>query len=1096
MTIEKVRARFVLCFVLLLASMTFSQQKEGYRKTDAVQKNTSKTTATSDDKDADKDKDKDDDGDPLFRGMKYRSIGPFRGGRSLTAAGIPGDPTTYYFGATGGGVWKSTDGANTWSPAFDKAGAPSIGSIAVAASDPNVVYVGTGEACIRGNIGQGDGVWKSVDAGKTWKNVGLKDSRAIGRVIVDPRNSDIVFVAALGHPYGANAERGVFRTLDGGKTWDKVLFKDENTGAIDVAFDPQNANILFASLWESRRTPWSLSSGGPGSGIYRSTDSGATWKKLEEHGLPPGPYGRIGLAVGANSDRVYALIEAKEGGLYRSDDGGDSWDLVNGSHGLVQRAWYYMHVIADPQDANTVYVADVEFFKSTDGGRNFNKVKVPHGDNHGLWIDPKNTKRMIASNDGGVTVSLDGGKSWTREDNQPTAQFYHVITDTRTPYYVYGSQQDNSTVAIASRSDDGLIGDDNWYAVGGGEAGYIAPNPTDPNIVYAGDYQGNITRFDRRTNQVKSIAVWPELTDARGAAVLDHRFQWTAPIVTSPFDANTIYYGGERIFKTSDGGTHWDTISGDLTRNDKSKQQPSGGPITIDDTGTEYYDTVFTIAPSPLAKGLIWAGTDDGLIQVTRDEGKSWSNVTPKDLAEWSRISLIEASPHDAGTAYVAIDRHQNDDLAPYIYKTTNYGSTWTRITTGIPDGAFVRAVREDPKKKGLLYAGTERGVFVSFDDGGHWRSLQNNLPLVPVHDLVIKNDDLVLATHGRAFWILDDVSPLRQFADSVAAEDIHLYKPATAYRVHTGEAPAKLSFDGKNPPNGAVIYFYLKQAPKPETKQEVKIEILDATGNVVRSYSSNKSEPLDEPLDPDDKKREKEIKPEDGLNRFVWDLHYEEANRVPNYYLWEYNDGAKGPLAVPGNYQVRLTASGKSLTAPFEVKIDPRVTTSQADLEKQFKLEVDVREQLNRVYDAVNQIEDVRDQLDGLKKRLVPSDSSKALFDGASALDAKLIAVRDPLINFKISASEDSLAYAPGIDAKLAFLSMSVAGFADSAPTEAEYQEFDKLKRQTDELLAHWDEVRNADITNFQKLAAEQNIHPIYVPDVRSEKVQGGEEE
>ncbi|MGB7151791.1 MAG: hypothetical protein WBD45_21720 [Terriglobales bacterium] len=1096
MTIEKVRARVVLCFVLLLASMTFSQQKEGYRKTDAVQKNTSKTTATSDDKDADKDKDKDDDGDPLFRGMKYRSIGPFRGGRSLTAAGIPGDPTTYYFGATGGGVWKSTDGANTWSPAFDKAGAPSIGSIAVAASDPNVVYVGTGEACIRGNIGQGDGVWKSVDAGKTWKNVGLKDSRAIGRVIVDPRNSDIVFVAALGHPYGANAERGVFRTLDGGKTWDKVLFKDENTGAIDVAFDPQNANILFASLWESRRTPWSLSSGGPGSGIYRSTDSGATWKKLEEHGLPPGPYGRIGLAVGANSDRVYALIEAKEGGLYRSDDGGDSWDLVNGSHGLVQRAWYYMHVIADPQDANTVYVADVEFFKSTDGGRNFNKVKVPHGDNHGLWIDPKNTKRMIASNDGGVTVSLDGGKSWTREDNQPTAQFYHVITDTRTPYYVYGSQQDNSTVAIASRSDDGLIGDDNWYAVGGGEAGYIAPNPTDPNIVYAGDYQGNITRFDRRTNQVKSIAVWPELTDARGAAVLDHRFQWTAPIVTSPFDANTIYYGGERIFKTSDGGTHWDTISGDLTRNDKSKQQPSGGPITIDDTGTEYYDTVFTIAPSPLAKGLIWAGTDDGLIQVTRDEGKSWSNVTPKDLAEWSRISLIEASPHDAGTAYVAIDRHQNDDLAPYIYKTANYGSTWTRITTGIPDGAFVRAVREDPKKKGLLYAGTERGVFVSFDDGGHWRSLQNNLPLVPVHDLVIKNDDLVLATHGRAFWILDDVSPLRQFADSVAAEDIHLYKPATAYRVHTGEAPAKLSFDGKNPPNGAVIYFYLKQAPKPETKQEVKIEILDATGNVVRSYSSNKSEPLDEPLDPDDKKREKEIKPEDGLNRFVWDLHYEEANRVPNYYLWEYNDGAKGPLAVPGNYQVRLTASGKSLTAPFEVKIDPRVTTSQADLEKQFKLEVDVREQLNRVYDAVNQIEDVRDQLDGLKKRLVPSDSSKALFDGASALDAKLIAVRDPLINFKISASEDSLAYAPGIDAKLAFLSMSVAGFADSAPTEAEYQEFDKLKRQTDELLAHWDEVRNADITNFQKLAAEQNIHPIYVPDVRSEKVQGGEEE
>ncbi|MGD0417467.1 MAG: hypothetical protein ABSA80_19070 [Terriglobales bacterium] len=1105
--IQKVHVRaamfafFVLFFMLLSATLTFSQQKERNRKLDAAQKAAPAASTQS----AKDDKDDKNEGDPLFKGMKYRSIGPFRGGRSLTAAGIPGDPTTYYFGATGGGVWKSTDGANTWSPVFDKDGAPSIGSIAVAVSDPNVVYVGTGEACIRGNISHGDGVWKSVDAGKSWKSVGLKDSRAIGKVIVHPRNPDIVFVAALGHPFGPNTERGVFRTTDGGKTWDKVLYKDENTGAIDVAFDPQNPNILFASLWEARRTPWSLASGGPGSGVYRSTDGGATWKRLQEqeHGLPKGPYGRIGLAVAANSERVYAIIEAKEnGGLYRSDDGGDTWDLVNGSHSLFQRPWYYMHVIADPQDANTLYVADVEFFKSTDGGRNFNKLKVPHGDNHGLWIDPKNTKRMIASNDGGVTVSLDGGNSWTREDNQPTAQFYHVITDTRTPYYVYGAQQDNSTVAIASRSDSGEIGREDWYTVGGGEAGYIAPDPTDPNIVYAGDYQGNITRFDRRTNQVKNIAVLPELSDARGAGGLDHRFQWTAPIVTSPHDPSTIYYGGERVFKTTDGGTHWEAISGDLTRNDKSKQQPSGGPITVDDTGTEYYDTVFSLAPSPLAKGLIWAGTDDGLIQITRDEGKNWTNVTPKDLAEWSRISLIEASPHNAGTAYVAVDRHQNDDLAPYIYKTSDYGATWSRITTGIPDGSFVRAVREDPKRKGLLYAGTERGVFVSFDDGAHWRSLQINLPITPIHDLVIKNDDLVVATHGRSFWILDDVSPLRQFADSLAGEDVHLYQPATAYRVHTGEAPSRLPFTGKNPPNGAVIYFYLKQAPKPEVKQEakktdeVKIEILDAAGSVIRKYSSSKAEPLDEPLDPDDKKPEKQIKPEDGLNRFVWDLHYDAANRVPGYFLWAYNDGAKGPLALPGNYQVRLTAKGKSLTAPFEVKIDPRVTTSQSDLEKQFKLQMDVREQLNRVYGAVNQIQDVREQLSGLKKRLAPGDSTKALFDGATALGAKLIAVRDPLINFRISASEDSLAFAPGIDAKLAFLSMAVAGFADSAPTESEYQEFDQLKKQTDELLSRWDQVRNADIASFQKQAAEQNIHSIYVPDVKSERVQGGGEE
>ena len=545
--IERMCRRVVVLVCLVMpVTPAFSQQKEGYRKTERASPKTNAAN-TDNNKEISADKEEKSEGDPLFRGMKYRSIGPYRGGRSLTAAGIPGDLSTYYFGATGGGVWKSTDGANTWSPVFDKDGAPGIGSIAVAVSDPNVVYVGTGEACIRGNITQGDGVWKSVDAGKSWKNVGLKDSRAIGKVIVNPHNADIAFVAALGHPFGPNTERGVFRTLDGGKTWEKVLHKDENTGAIDVAFDPQNTNILFASLWETRRFPWTLSSGGAGSGIYRSTDAGATWKKVEEHGLPKGPYGRIGIAVAANSERVYALIEAKEGGLYRSDDGGDSWDLVNGSHGLFQRPWYYMHVIADPQDANIVYVADVEFFKSTDSGRNFNKIKVPHGDNHGLWIDPKNSKRMIASNDGGVTVSLDGGNSWTREDNQPTAQFYHVITDTRTPYYVYGSQQDNSTVAIASRSDEGAIGRESWYEVGGGEAGYIAPNPSDPNIVYAGDYQGNITRFDRRTNQVKSIAVWPELSDARGAASLEHRFQWTAPIVTSPHDPNTIYYGGERI---------------------------------------------------------------------------------------------------------------------------------------------------------------------------------------------------------------------------------------------------------------------------------------------------------------------------------------------------------------------------------------------------------------------------------------------------------------------------------------------------------------------------------------------------------------------
>src|SRR5216684_4098369 len=1079
--IARVAGRMIRLFtvVLVMASVLLAQARSERERKTSEQPAPAQNAATASPSNE----------DPLFKGMKYRAIGPFRGGRSLTASGIAGDPTTYYFGATGGGVWKTTDGAVTWKSVFDKQGTSSIGSLSIAPSNPNIVYVGTGEACIRGNISHGDGIYKTLDGGKTWKNIGLRDSRAIGRVIVDPKNADIVFVAALGHPFGSNSERGIFRTTDGGKNWEKVLYKDENTGGIDVAFDPHNPNILFAALWQARRTSWSLTDGGPGSGLYRSSDGGTTWKQLQEHGLPKGPYGRIGVAVAANSDRVYVLMEAHEVGLYRSDDGGETWDLVNNSRSYQQRAWYYMHVIADPQDSDTVYVANVDFYRSTDGGHTFNKVKVPHGDNHGMWIDPKNPRRMIVSNDGGVTVSLDGGKTWTNELNQPTAQFYHVITDTRSPYFVYGAQQDNSTIAIASRSDSATIDRADWYDVGGGEAGYIAPYPPDPNIVYAGDYEGKITRFDKRTGQIKNIAVSPEISDGQGAAKLEHRFQWTAPIQISPHDPNTLYYGGERVFKTTDGGAHWEAISPDLTRNDKSKQQPSGGPITIDDTGTEYYDTVFAIAESPVTKGLIWAGTDDGLIQLTRDGGKSWTNVTPKDLPEWSRISQIDASPHDAGTVYVAAERHQFDDLRPYAYKTSDYGKTWTKVTWGIPETTFVRAVREDPKKRGLLYAGTETGVYVSFNDGADWRPLQLNLPTTPIHDLVVKNDDLVLATHGRSFWILDDVTPLRQFTDQVANTDVYLYKPATAFRMHNVEDPPKPVLVGQNPPSGAVIYYYLRAAPKGETT----IEILDGAGNVVRKYSSNKLQPLDEPLSPDDKKPEKEIKPEAGLNRFLWDLHYEGASRVPDYYLFEYKDGARGPLALPGQYQVRLTVDGKSQTAPVELKLDPRVNVSQADLEKQFKLLMDVRDELSRVYDAVNQIQDVRQQVDGLKKRLSENANAKTVLTTGSELDQKLVAVRDNLINLKITANEDSLAYPPQIDGKLAYLALAVTGWSDSAPTESQYKEFDKLKKQADDLLARWAELQKTDVAAFQKLTTEQGIQAIVVPSVGSAQGSGG---
>jgi photosystem II stability/assembly factor-like uncharacterized protein len=1019
-----------------------------------------------------------------FKGMKYRLIGPFRGGRSLTAAGIPGDPTTYYFGATGGGVWKSSDGAMTWSSVFDKEGTSTIGSIAVASSNHNVVYVGTGEACIRGNISHGDGVYRSLDGGKTWKNVGLKDSRAIGKVIINPTNPDIAFVAALGHPYGPNPERGIFRTTDGGKTWEKVLYKDENTGGIDVAFDPHNPNILFAALWQARRTSWSMTSGGPGSGLYRSNDGGTTWKRLEEHGLPKGPYGKIGVAVAANSERVYALIEAHnpDGGLYRSDDSGESWQLVNPDHSLWQRPWYYMHVIADPRDENVLYIMNVDAYKSTDGGHLFNKVAIPHGDNHGLWIDPANTRRMIASNDGGVTVTLDGGKNWTRQDNQPTAQFYHVITDSATPYRVYGPQQDSGTVAIVSRSDDGSIDKSDWYDVGGGEAGYIAPDPRDPNIVYAADYQGNITRYDRHIGQVKSITEQPELSDAHGAANLEHRFQWTAPVMLSRHDPNTLYHGGERLFKTTDGGVHWQAISPDLTRNDKEKQKVSGGDITIDDSGTEYYDTIFALAESPIKKGLLWVGTDDGLIQLTQDEGKTWTNVTPKDMPEWGRVSQIDASAHDAGTAYVAVDRHQFDDLRPYIYRTSDYGKTWTQLTKGLPDSAFVRVVREDSKKRGLLYAGTETGVYVSFNDGANWRPLQLNLPTTPVHDLVIKDNDLVVATHGRAFWILDDLSPLRQYSDDIGQKDAFLYTPGAAYRIQAGAGgerhPSKRT--GLNPPAGAVIYFFLKDAPKADA--EAKIEILDASGKVVRKYSSAEYTTLEEPPGPDDKKPEKQLKPEAGLNRFVWDLRYEEAHHVPGYYLWEYGGGARGPVAVPGHYQVRLTVGAQSQTAAFDLKLDPRVQVSQADLEQQFNLLLQTRDELSRVYDTVNQIQDVRSQLSGLKRRLPENASTKTIVSAADDLEKKLVAVREDLVNLTISANEDSLAYPPQLDAKLAFLAMDAAT-ADSAPTEAEQHQFEKLKRQSGELVGRWEELQRRDLAAFQKLTVEGSLSTVVVP-------------
>ncbi len=1018
--------------------------------------------------------------DSLFKAMKWRSIGPFRGGRVIAVTGVVGEPNTYYFGGVGGGVWKTNDGGVNWTPLFDKQPVASIGSIAVAPSDSNVVYVGTGETCIRGNISHGDGVYKSTDAGKTWTNVGLRDTRHIGRVIVHPRNPDIVFVAALGHAYGPNAERGVFRSLDGGKTWDKVLYKDEKTGAIDVTFNPSNTSILFAALWEANRSPYSMTSGGPGSGLYKSTDGGATWKRLEGSGLPKGTMGRIGVSVsGGNPERVWALIEAKEeeGGLYRSDNGGDNWRRVNEERTLRQRAWYYTHVIADPKDAETVYVLNVSIQRSVDGGRTFSTMRAPHGDNHGLWIDPTNPQRMINANDGGATVSVNGGQSWTSLDNQPTAQFYHVTTDNQFPYYVYGAQQDNSTVAIASRSAGGVIDRGDWFDAGGCESGYIAPDPRDPNIIFAGCYEGSITRFDKRTGQQQEVNAWPENPMGHGAADLKHRWQWTAPILFSPHDPTVLYHGGEVLFKTTDEGMSWTAISPDLTRNDKSKQQASGGPITKDNTSVEYYDTIFSVVESPLQKDLIWVGTDDGLVHLTRDAGKTWTNITPKEMPEWSLISLVEASPHDAATAYLAVDRHELDDYHPYIYKTADFGKSWKKITGGLPDNTFVRAVREDPKRKGLLYAGTETGVFVSFDDGANWRPLQLNLPTAPIHDLVVKDSDLVVATHGRSFWILDDLSSLRQMSEAAVKEDVHLFTPALAYRTRAGGGFTVRGPFGQNPPGGAIFYYTLKSKPE----KEATLEVLDSQGKTVRKFSSKEKE--------DEFARElaafgveipgDRLPNEAGLNRFVWDLRHEGPANVPKAILW--GGRPEGPLAVPGRYQVKLTLGDTTLTAPLEIKLDPRVKTTQAELEKQFALVMQIRERVDQAHTTVNQIRDLRAQLETLKKRLTQEGTGKEVVTAIEDLMKKVAPVEEAIIQVKSKSRQDPLNYPIMLNDKLTSLA-GVIESADRAPTKQSYEVYDWLSQQLEAQLASWKAIRETDLAALNDLIRKQNVAPLAV--------------
>jgi photosystem II stability/assembly factor-like uncharacterized protein len=1097
--------------VLLLAcvvTVAFGQKRPPNPSSQSAQKQPETVSAPS----TDTQKNKDDEGEDKgpWKGLQYRLVGPFRGGRVVAVSGVVGQDNVYYFGSTAGGVWKTTNGGLSWKPIFDKQkdASPAIGAIAVSESDPNTIYVGTGEACIRGNIVGGNGVYKSIDVGKTWKFVGLADTHAIGRLAVNPKNPNIVFVAALGHPFGDNEERGIFRTQDGGKTWEKVLYKDAKTGGIDVVFDPSNSNILFAALWQARRTPWTMDSGGPGSGLYRSIDGGTTWKELEAHGLPEGIKGRIGVTVsGANPNRVWAVIEAEKGGIYRSDDGGDSWTLLTDDHRFRQRAWYYSHIFADPKSADTVYILNTAAYRSNDGGKTFARVRAPHGDNHGLWIDPTNPKRLINGNDGGATISIDAGETWSSVYNQPTAQFYHVATDNRFPYYIYGAQQDNSTVAIASASADGAIDRPDWYDVGGGESGYIAPDPTDPQIVYAGSYGGEITRYDHRTGELQSVNPWPVNPIGWAAGDVKHRFQWTEPIVFSPHDPKTMYFAGEVLFKTSDGGMSWTIISPDLTRNDKSKQVASGGPITKDNTGVEVYDTIFSVVESPLQKDLIWAGTDDGLVQLTRDGGQHWENVTPKTMPDWGTVSMIEASSRDAGTAYLAVERHKADDFAPYVLKTTDFGKSWTKLVTGLPANDYVHAVRIDPRRPGLLFAGTERGVYVSFNDGALWQPLQLNLPASPVNDLVIKNTDLVVATHGRSFWVLDDITPLEQYEDSIPQQDAHLFTPGAAnHTVFRGSFFAPSGSVGKNPPEGAVIDYWLKtaikkpdqakaqpsggdNAAKSESSSEAKksdsdsdadapkitIEILDASGKVIRKYPKKEEAAGSDEEDFFSRGGDAGSLPaEAGLNRFVWDLRYEGATKVPKAPLW--GGSTDGPEALPGTYQVRLTVLGQSYTAPLEIKADERLKVSQEELAKQFDLLLKIRDKVTETDDAIIQMRNLRDQIAAINTRLKSDPRAKVIADAGKALDAKMTVVEEALIQTKAKSGQDVLNFPVRLNNDMVALN-GVVGSATSAPTKQSYEVFDMVSKSVDEQLAKWKTIVSTDVEAYNNLVKEQQV-------------------
>lgn len=1016
----------------------------------------------------------------LYGAMKWRLIGPFSGGRTEAVTGVPGEPDTFYFGAVAGGVWKTTDAGNTWIPVFDHEPTQAIGAIAVAPSDPNVVYVGSGESDPRGDSTYGDGMYRSVDAGHTWQPIGLEKTRHIAAIVVDPHDPNRVWVAALGRVYASSTERGVYYTDDGGQAWRRVLYVNDQTGATDLSMDPRNSRILFAAMWQVRRWPWKLVSGGPGSGLYRSMDGGQSWKRIAGNGFPAGVLGKIGVAVAANGRRVYAQVEAQQGGLYVSNDLGGHWKLVNSSQSFRQRAWYFTHITADPKNTNTLYELNVNFFRSTDGGQIFERMRgEPHGDNHAMWIAPDDSQRMIVGNDGGATISVNGGQSWSTEMNQPTGQFYHVSLDHRTPFWVYGAQQDRSSVAIASASPWGAITQHNWYTVGGGESGYVAPDPLNYHIVYGGQYFGILYRFHVRTGLSQDVSVWPDDVDGEPASGRKLRFTWTAPMVFSPINPHLLYTAAQYLFASTDGGMSWRRISPDLTRNDKSKQGPSGGPITKDQASAEYYDLIYTIAPSPRRAGEIWVGTDDGLIQLTMNGGKTWRNVTPPALPAWSSVALMDASPFDAGTAYAAVNQYKDGGKEPMVFITHDYGRTWSDDVTGLPQVGPVRAVREDPVRRGLLYCGTEGGVFVSFDDGGHWQPLQLNLPHVPVRDFAIQKGELVAATHGRAFWILDNLGLLRQLQPEMDDQAVILYRPPVAYLKRLASRHIRPGVAaGQNPPAGAVLAYYLKTAPT----APIRLAIYNAAGGLVREFSSLKHKL---PPAPKDFYAERlgaipSLPVKAGMNQFVWNLRGPKPKEIPNSIYDEGN--SLGVMVLPGQYKVVLTVAGASYSQPLTVAADPRVATAPGALAAQQALMEKLRAAVAADHEAVFGLKALHQELTALMAHLAGDPAAAGIPAAARDLDAKVLALEDRFYQYKATAGESMLNYPIELNSKLGYLENAVDS-AGTAPTAGQQGYAKVLLGQVGEALARWQTLRQQDLPALNREIEAAHIPPLFVP-------------